>query len=702
MAPLPDVPPAPPTHRGDVVDLLHGEPVADPYRWLEVADDPATVAFVDAQRRRTDAVLAALPVREVLRARLTELWTYPRVGIPFARGDRWFQQRTTGRQDQPVLWTMDGPDGEGRALLDPNALSEDGTVAVSAFSVSADGGLLAYATSEAGSDWQTWHVRRVDDGTDLTDVLAWSKFSTATWLPDGRGFAYVAPERPVPGAELAGQVRGARVLLHLLGTPQAADRVVAAWPDEPDWLPHVHPTPDGRLLVIAVTRGTDPATRLSVVDPDDPELVERVVVAGFTDAADVVTASGDTLWLWTDRGADRGRVVAVDPGPDGRYGGPDTWREVVAEGPDPLLSVTHCGDVLVCHHLVDAHSVLRLRGLDGGDLGTLDLPGPATVLDPVDRQGDVRGRPGDPVVHVATTSFLEPGTVWRHHLDDGATEAVWRAEPPFDASAYVTELLHATSADGTRVPLFCTRRRDAEPDGDTPVWLYGYGGFNVPLTPAFSVPVAAWLERGGIFASAVLRGGGEFGTAWYDDGRLAAKQHVFDDFAACARHLVATGWTRPARLVVSGGSNGGLLVAATVTQHPELVGAAVCEVGVLDLLRFHRFTIGWAWTSDFGDPGDPVAFRWLRAWSPLHNVRADGRYPPVLVTTGDHDDRVVPAHSYKWTAALQAAVDGVAGIGPVLLRVETSAGHGAGKPVGKQITERADVLAFMEAVVGRD
>jgi prolyl oligopeptidase len=679
--------PYPMAHRGDVVDELHGELVDDPYRWLEDTDAPETVAWIEAENAVTEAYLAAVASREEIRARLTALWDYPKLGVPFERAGRYFQFRNSGLQDQAVLYVMTSLDDEGAVLLDPNELSPDGTVAISGAEVSQDGALLAYATSLSGSDWMTWHVRDVDTRTDLTDTLAWSKFSTASWRHDGSGFYYGAMERPAEGEELVEESRVLRVLFHRLGTDQDEDTVVFAEADEPEWMPSGTVSDDGRYLVVTIQRGTFPESQLRVLDLEDPDARLRVLVGDFAVKATVVANDGATFYLLTDDRAERQRVVATTLDEPGR----DAWREIVPEDDATLLDVAACGGRLLLHHLRDAHSVLSVHELDGTYVRDIPLPGLSSL-------SGLSGRPESSLVCFGTSSFTESGSLWCHDLASGATELLRGSVAAFDSASFVTERAVATSDDGTAVPMFLTHRRDVVADGDVPVLLYGYGGFEVPLTPGFSVTQAVWMERGGLLAVANLRGGGEHGRAWYDQGRLAHKQNVFDDFAACARHLVDAGWTRPARIAINGASNGGLLVGACLTQHPDLYGAAVPEVGVLDMLRFHKFTIGWAWTSDFGDPEDPEQYLWLRSYSPLHHVVEGTHYPATLVMTGDHDDRVVPGHSFKFAAALQRAQ---AGDAPVLVRVETAAGHGAGKPTSKVVAERTDLLAFLDSTIGR-
>lgn len=674
---------------GAQVDDCHGEAVADPYRWLEDGSSEETRGFIEAENRLSEAWLEAAHCRKDITRRVAELWDHPRLGVPFERGGRWFQYRNTGLQPQPVLYVMDRPAADGEVLVDPNAFSEDGTVALVDAVPSANGRLLAYATTDAGSDWMTWRILDVATKTLLPDVVEWSKFSTAAWRADASGFFYGAPRRPEPGQELEGETRGLRVLYHRLGAKDGEDEVVFSAEDQPEWLPHATVTDDGRYLVVAVTRGTRPQARIEIFDLE--HLGEGIVVLDpdFSSELAVAGNDGPRFFLVTGDGADRRRLVATD------LSDPEHVEEVVPESVDVLAGAKRCGDALVCWYLKDAQAALRVYGLDGRFTREIELPPWSSLVN--DEHGVISGRAGLDVVHFATTSFTDSGSVCSHDLGSGETTLLHPPSAPFDAEDYVTERGHATSADGRRVPFFCTRRRDVRRDGEVPVLIYGYGGFNVPIGPEWSVQAAVFMERGGAYVLANLRGGGEFGRAWHDGGRLEHKQHVFDDFVAVAQELAQSGLTRPERTAIHGASNGGLLVGASITQHPEAFRAAVADVGVFDMLRFHKFTIGWAWTSDFGDPDDREQYRWLRAYSPLHNVREGVRYPATLLRTGDHDDRVVPAHSFKFAAALQQAQ---AGDAPILLRVETSAGHGAGKPTDKQIRESADVLTFVEEALG--
>ncbi len=686
--------PYPPPPTSDTVYRMHGEAVADPFRPLEDPDDPATRAWVEAQNALTEDVLSAVASRPAIRERIAELWDYPRLGAPMERGGRYFQMRNSGLQSQSVLYVAPGLGDAGTVLIDPNTMSEDGTVSLTGLGVSTDGRKVAYATSEAGSDWMTWRVRDVRSGIDEADRLEWSKFSGAAWTADGAGFFYAAVERPAPGKELTAETRSPRIMYHRLGTNQDADTVEFEAPDHPDWFPAAEVTASGRYLVVTVVQGTGTDTLVLLRDLERPGSQLVALAEGFAARDLVVADDGDGIILFTDRSAERGRLVRVGAlGPDGGWEPPTAWRELVAEGDATLTEAHLYGGRLVCHYLRHACSELLVFEPDGRPVRSVELPGPVALAAGPSGSA-VEGGPHSALVTYQVVSFLQSGAVWAHDLASGDTRLVHPSAAPFDPDRFLTEQVFVESDDGTEVPVFLTRPRDAAPGGANRVLLYGYGGFAVPVTPAFSVTFAAWLDRGGIVAVANLRGGGEYGRSWHEAGRLGRKQNVFDDFAACARWLDRSGWAPAGAIAISGASNGGLLVGASITQHPELFGAAVAEVGVHDMLRFHLFTIGWAWKSDYGDPDDAGQYRWLRAYSPLHNVRAGVCYPPTLIMTGDHDDRVVPAHSYKFAAALQEA-QGCSH--PVLLRVATAAGHGLGKPTAKLIDEAADRLAFLES-----
>lgn len=676
----------PATRKVGQTDVYHGVTVADPYRWLENTDAPDTKAWVEAENAVTFAYLAALPERGAIRERLTRLWNFPKYGAPFKRGRRYFYSENSGLQNQSVLYVTDAPAKPGRVLLDPNTLSKDGTVALSALAVSSDGRLLGYGTSASGSDWQEFHVRDVASGRDLPDTLRWIKFSGLSWTRDGRGFFYSRYDEPTAGNALTNVNENQKLYYHRLGTPQSADALVYQRPDHPDWGFDARVTDDGRYAVITVSQGTDRRNRLYYIDLGDPRLpnVKAPVVKlldAFDASYDFVDNGGHVFYLRTDNGAPRGRLIAVDlAAPQ-----PARWRTLIAEAPDALDGVTLVGDRFVAEYLEDAHASLRFFSLAGRPLGELPLPGIGTV-------GGVDGRRGDSEFFYTYTSYLAPTSVYRYDLRTRASTLVKAPTLDFDASRYETRQLFFRSKDGTRVPMFVTAKKGVALDGANPTLLYGYGGFDISLTPSFSPATLVWLEMGGVYAVANLRGGGEYGTEWHEAGTLLRKQNVFDDFIGAAEFLVRERYTSPAKLAIQGGSNGGLLVGAAMTQRPELFGVALPAVGVMDMLRFHKFTIGWAWKSDYGSADDSTQFRALYAYSPLHNLKPDTRYPATLVTTADHDDRVVPGHSFKFAATLQA--DQAPGGPPVLIRIESKAGHGAGKPTSKRIEEAADLWAF--------
>lgn len=686
-----------PTRQVDQVDDYHGEKIADPYRWLEDTYSPETAEWIAAQNTVTQEWLGRVKSREEIRARLSQLWDFPKFGVPFERGGRWFQMRNSGLLNQAILYVMEAPDAEGRVLLDPNTLAEDGTVAVSSIAVTEAGDLLAYSTSEGGSDWQTWRVRDVASGEDLPDLIEWSKFSGASWRKDGSGFYYCALEKPASGSEFLEATSPRWVAFHRIGTAQSADEIIYFNPDEPEWGPRAQVSDDGRYLLISISHGTKQEEQLHVLDLEEEGAQLRPLVDDFESKAIYVTNKGSTFYLLTEYEAERQRLVAVELDNPGR----EAWRDVVSEADSLLLGVSFAGGRFVCHYLEDACSAAKVFELDGSPAGEIELP-PISSIVTVGEDSGFEGTAESNLVHFVISSFLDSGSVYQHDLASGETRQIWSAEATFDKSQFVSEQVFVEASDGARIPLFLTRRKDLTPSGGVPVFLYAYGGFDISITPTYSVMWTAFFERGGLLAVACLRGGGEYGRSWHSAGMRENKQRVFDDFADCARHLVDSGWSNTRRIAINGASNGGLLVGASLTQHPELFGAAVADVGVLDMLRFHKFTIGWAWKSDFGDPDIEEEYRWVRAYSPLHNVRAGVHYPPVLITTGDHDDRVVPGHSFKFAARLQEAQleEPEKAPEPILIRIETSAGHGHGMPTSKAIAWATDILSFVEGALG--
>ncbi|MCX7896104.1 MAG: prolyl oligopeptidase family serine peptidase [Thermoanaerobaculum sp.] len=676
----------PATKKVPVVDDYHGVKVADPYRWLEELDSADTRAWVEAQNRVTFHFLEQIPLRQQIRQRLQELWNYERFSTPFRRGSYYFFFHNSGLQPQSVLYVTHDLRGTKRVLIDPNQLSSDGTVALSGLSPSLDGRLLAYSVSEAGSDWQTWKVRRVDTGEDLTDTLRWTKFTGAAWLPDGSGFFYGRYDQPEPGKEKLATNYNQKLFFHKLGNAQEQDQLVYARPDHPEWSFAPEVTDDGAYLVISVRVGTDRRNRLYYQALRSPQGPVVPLLDAFDASYEFVDNEGDTFFVLTDKDAPKGRLVAISlDRPSAHH-----WQTVIPEASETLQAVTRVGPYLFARYLKDAVTQVKVFSLDGQLVKVLSLPG----------LGTASGFAGDRFqreTFFTFTSFLTPGTVYRVDLATLEPEKLFEPKFAFDPSRFETKQVFVTSADGTRVPMFVVHRTGLLLNGQNPTLLYGYGGFNVSVTPSFSPRTIAWLEMGGVYAVGNLRGGSEYGEEWHQAGMLKNKQKVFDDFIACAEWLIANRYTSSRKLAINGASNGGLLVGAAMTQRPELFAAAVPAVGVMDMLRFHKFTIGWAWVSEYGSADDPNMFPVLYRYSPLHNLRDGVCYPATLVTTADHDDRVVPSHSFKFAARLQEAQGCDQ---PVLIRIETRAGHGAGKPTTKQIEEATDVLAFLTQVLG--
>ena len=672
----------PPTAREGVVETLHGVEVADPYRWMEDSEDARLEAWIDAQNDRTHRYLKGLSEVAGFEERLTTLWDYERISMPRKRGPRWVVSRNDGMQAQSVLMAMDSLDGEARVLFDPNALSEDGTKALAGTSFSKDGRYMAYGIADGGSDWNVWRIRDVEQGEDLPEQLDWIKFSRPAWLHDGSGFFYSRYEEP-EGDALLEVNRAPRLCFHRLGTPQSEDEVVYERPDHPEWSFGARVTDDGSWLVLSIRQGTDPRNRVFLKSLQHPERPVEELVSDLVADFSMLLSDGDRFTFVTDLDAPRKRVVRIDR----NHPEPAAWEELVPEGEETLEGVSVVGDTLIAEFLRDAQSVVRQYDLEGAFLRELELPGIGSV-------GGFGGDREDTETFFRFTSYTDPGGIYRLDVPTGEA-TLWRApEVDLDEGAYTTEQVFVTSKDGTRVPMFLVHRKDVEPTGDVPTILYGYGGFNVSLTPGFSPSTIAWLDAGGLYAVANLRGGGEYGEEWHLAGTKLQKQNVFDDCIAAAEHLCASGWTSPEHLSLRGGSNGGLLVGAVLNQRPDLFGAAIPAVGVMDMLRYHMFTIGWAWASDYGTADDANEFRALLAYSPVHNVRTDAPYPPVLVTTAARDDRVVPLHSFKYAAALQHAQSGEA---PILIRVEKRAGHGAGRPMHMLVRQAAEELGFLMA-----
>lgn len=672
--------------RGAVVDDYHGTKVADPYRWLEQADAEATRNFVTAQNALAKPWLESLPQRAWIQKRLTELWNFERVGVPRKKGGKYFFVRNDGRQNQSVLHVADSLQGEPRVLFDPNAASRDATVALARYEPSPDGSLIAYSLSDGGTDWEIWKFRRTVDGVDLPDELRFTKFWELSWAPDGSGVYYSRYPARRDDASRGDDQGQPVVYFHRLGEPQERDRVVYQVKDHPTRAPSASVSDDGRWLFISLFDGYR-TNGIDIIDLRDPKAAPRTLFGAWDARYSVIGSEGDVLYVVTTQNAPKSRVIAVDA----KDPSPSRWLELIPQDALALDEASFVGGRLIARYVRDAHGVARVFDREGRALGEVPVPGLGTLA-------GFGGNATDTETFFAYADYLSPGQVLRLDLRSLST-SVWRA-PVFgaDTSKYVTRQVFYTSKDGTRVPMFITHRRDLVKDGQAPTLLYGYGGFNVSVTPSFRPTVITWLEMGGIYAEANLRGGGEYGEPWHEAGTKTKKQNVFDDFIAAAEYLIREGYTQPRRLAISGRSNGGLLIGATLLQRPDLFAAALPGVGVLDMLRYHTASANARqWSSDYGLAENPQEFAALYAYSPVHNVKPGACYPPTLITTADRDDRVVPWHSYKFAAALQHA-QGCAS--PILLRIETRAGHGAGKPTWMQIEDFADQWAFAASMLG--
>jgi len=671
----------------DVVDDYHGTTVPDPYRWMEEMESPEVGAWVAAQNELTTRFLEDIPVRELIRERLTELWNFEYYSLPGQTGGRYFYFKNDGLQAHDVLYIADSLEDEARVLLDPNDLSDDGTVALSLLSISDDAKYLAYGVSDAGEDWIEMHVRDVDTGEDLPERLDWVKFTDAAWTKDGLGFFYSRYDQPV-GNALAAVNTTHQLYYHQIGTKQMDDKLVYERPDHPDWLLIPQVTEDGRYLVVTVHKGTELKNHVHYLDLHAQE-------AGFVELLDRLDAryvflgnDGPVFWFQTILDAPHGRVIAIDTRDPDRA----KWREIIPEAQGILESVAVVSDMFIVTYSQDVHSVVKVFDLEGEHVRDLELPGLGTAY-------GFSGKRVDRETFFVFTSFVDPPAIYRYDVETGESSLFKKAEVAFDPDDFVTEQVFYPSKDGTRVPMFLTYRKGLERDGTNPVYLYAYGGGHITPGPFFSVIFQVWMEMGGIYAQAGIRGGGEYGVSWWEDGRRKKKQNGIDDMHAAAEWLAESGWSYRDKISIGGGSGGGLLVGACVTQRPELNAAVIPEAGVHDMLRFTEFTIGWAWVHEFGDPRDPELFPVLHAYSPLHNVRPGTEYPAMYITAADHDDRVVPCHSYKFTAALQAAQ---AADDPILLHVETRAGHGMGMPTSMIIEQVADKWAFLARVLDID
>ncbi|MBN2046375.1 MAG: S9 family peptidase [Anaerolineaceae bacterium] len=676
----------PKARRTDFEEVLHGVTVPDPYRWMEDIDSDEVRAWIEAENVYTDAFFADLPVKEKIQQRMTELWNYEKYGVPFRRGGRVFFLHNDGLQNQSVLFWQESLEDEPKELIDPNRLSEDGTVAMNYAAVSPDGRWIAYQLAQSGSDWNEIRVRGVDSGEDTEDHLSWVKFSGISWTKDCGGFYYSRYDEPKSEEAFRGQNYYQKLYYHRLGTAQEMDELVYHREDQKEWGFSGLVSDDGRYLINLVWQGTAQQNDLFYQDLEDEsgEMIE--LLTGFEAEYEFVGNVGSTFYLLTDLDAPFKRIVAVDVNAPEK----ENWQMVVAESKDLIAGASLVAGRLLLTYLVDAKSELKVVDLSGALLDTPELPGIGTV-------SGFGGKADDEDVFYSFTNFTTPGTIYRYDVLKAETTLFRAPELNFDPKAFVTEQVFYPSKDGTMVPMFITHKKGLVRDGQNPTYLYGYGGFNIPMAPTFSVTQLVWMEMGGVFAMACLRGGGEYGTEWHEAGMKLNKQNVFDDFIAAAEFLIEHQITSPAKLGIGGRSNGGLLVGACLTQRPDLYGACLPSVGVMDMLRFHQFTIGWAWVSDYGSPDNEDEFKAIHAYSPYHNLREGVKYPPTLITTADHDDRVFPAHSFKFAAQMQHAQAGGA---PVLIRIESKAGHGMGKPLNKIIEDYSDQISFLAKHLG--
>lgn len=660
--------------------------VADPYRWLEedVRESERVADWVAAQNDVTFGYLEGLTGRQMIADRLTELYNYERFGLPNKEGERYFFSRNDGLQDQSVYYVQDSLDAEASVLIDPNEWSEDGTVALAGAVPSPDGSLVAYFIQDGGSDWRTIRILDVETGDLLDDQIEWVKYSGLSWNADGTGIYYSRYPEPEEGTEFTGQTYDQTAYFHEIGSSQNDDRAIISDPDNREVGWGVGETDDGNYLVIYSSQGTDGNGVHIQENTDGAEPVE--IFPGFENNHSFIGNIGSTFLFWTDLDAPNGRVVSFD------ISDPSTLNDVIAESENPLTSVSHVGGHLIAESSEDVKSVVRVYTTDGEFVRNVDLPG-------IGSASGFAGEHDDNEAFYSFSSFNRPSTIYRYDVETGESEIFREPDLLFNPDDYVVEQVFYESTGGVEVPMFIVHHRDVTPNGEQPTLLYGYGGFSISLTPSFSTTRLQWMEMGGVFALANIRGGAEYGRDWHDGGRLFNKQNVFDDFINAGQYLIDSGWTSSDNLAIQGGSNGGLLVGAVINQRPNLFAAALPAVGVMDMLRFNQFTAGRFWVDDYGSPQDPAMFDYLYGYSPYHNIQDGADYPAVLVTTADTDDRVVPGHSFKYAAALQAAETGDE---PQLIRIETRAGHGAGTPISKTIEQYADLWAFIGHHTGLD
>jgi prolyl oligopeptidase len=677
----------PPAPKSDQVDNYNGVKVPDPYRSLENADAPSTEKWVDEENNLTHAWLDKLPGRNAIKSQLTNIWNYERFGDFYKAGPHYFFNRNSGLQNQSVVYTMDSLNGTPRVFLDPNTYRADGTAALNGRSVSSTGKYYAYAIAQAGSDWSEWHIREIAAGPggqskDLPDVLRWTKDGEPTWLADDSGFYYSRYPEPPAAQVLTVAALNEKIYFHKLGTPQSADKLIYERPDHPSWGLYPSVMEGSKYMMIVIYQGIEGKNTLAYVDVTDPKARVMDLIGKIEFAYSPIAATGSVVYMQTNDNAPRGRVIAIDLQHPDRA----NWKQIIAERPETLDSVQLVDGKLLLSYMKDAHSVAQLVALDGKPITEIQMPGLGTA-------GWSAARLHDKEMFYSFSGYTILPGIYRLDLTTGRSTVVRQSKVDFDAAAYETKQVFYASKDGTKIPMFLSYKKGLKLDGQNPVMLWGYGGFNIAETPVFSVAWAAWMQMGGVFASACLRGGSEYGEAWHQAGMRDKKQNVFDDFIAAGEWLIANKYTSTPKLSIYGGSNGGLLIGAVLNQRPDLWGAAMPAVGVMDMLRFEKFGFGTQWVGEYGNPENPDDFKVIRKYSPLQNIRKGTQYPPTLITTSDHDDRVMPGHSLKYAATLQQAQEGPA---PILIRIETRAGHGAGKPTSKLIDEWTDRFAFLK------
>lgn len=673
----------PKAHKGDQSDTYKTvvtQTVSDPYRWMETSDTPELTSWIDAQNKLTDSYLSGITERDAIKERLTRIWNYERYSAPSKRGKYYFYSKNDGLQNQSVMYIADSIDDPGRVFFDPNKLSADGTAALNGTSFTDDGKLMAYAISISGSDRTEWKVRDVETGKDLPDTLRPNRQGGVSWLKDNSGFFYSRFPDAVKGQELKGAAYDQKLYFHKLGTPQSEDYVVYERPDDREFFVGGGVSEDGNWLMIYVGKGT---SRKNMVYFKNLT-AEKAPIMPLIDKieADYTFLGNDesTFYFRTDKGAPKGKIVKVDV-----LAKTPVWADVVPEAEETLGGVSFINNQFVVNYLKDAYTQIKIYGTDGKFVRDVKLPG-------IGSAGGFGGRRDDFETFYTYSSYNTPPTIFRYNMKTGESKQFRQAKVDIVPDNYEVKQQFFKSKDGTNVPMFIIHKKGIKLDGTNPTLLYGYGGFNISQTPGFSAARMVWLDMGGVYVVVNLRGGSEYGEAWHEAGTKLKKQNVFDDFIGAAEWLIDNKYTSPKKLAMQGGSNGGLLVGAVLNQRPDLFGAALPAVGVMDMLRFTQFTVGRAWTSDYGSPENPEEFKALFAYSPLHNIKPGTKYPATMVTTADHDDRVFPAHSFKYTATLQEAQGGDA---PILIRIETKAGHGAGKPTSKMIQEQADIYGFL-------